>query len=93
MPNLSRMASWFHLGYKSEARNLQRILCSIPSLINTGRPDGYLDYLNQDFLQHLGLPMEELLGWNWTGAIHPEDVSAMVDRWRLSLARGEAFPT
>jgi hypothetical protein len=35
--------------------------------------------------------MEDLLGWESTGAIHPEDVDAMVDRWRLSLARGELF--
>jgi hypothetical protein len=57
-------------GYESEARNVQPIFDSIPSLIHTGRPHGYLDYFKQGWLQYLGLPMEDLLGWKWTGAIH-----------------------
>jgi PAS domain-containing protein len=35
--------------------------------------------------------MEGLLGWKWTGAIHPEDVEAIVNRWRSSIATGKPF--
>ena len=39
----------------------------------------------------MGLPIEGLLGWKWTAAIHPEDVEAMVDKWRFTVASGEPF--
>jgi len=85
---MSAMAS---LGHESGSKHFERVFDSIPSLIHTGRPDGYLDYFNQHWLEYLGLPMEAVLGWEWTAAIHPEDVDAIVYRWRLSLASGEPF--
>jgi PAS domain S-box-containing protein len=39
----------------------------------------------------VGLSLEELQGWKWTDAIHPEDVEGIVDKWRASLASGEHF--
>jgi PAS domain S-box-containing protein len=79
------------LGHESESKHFERIIDSIPSLIHTARPDGYLDYFNQRWLQYVGLPIEDLLGWKWTAAIHPEDVEAIVDKWHFSLASGEPF--
>jgi PAS domain S-box-containing protein len=78
-------------GHGSESKHLTGIIDSIPSLIDTGRPDGYLDYFNQPWLRYVGLPLEDLLGWKWTAAIHPEDVEAVTNRWRVSLASGEPF--
>jgi PAS domain S-box-containing protein len=77
------------LGHESEP--LPRIVDSIPSLIHTGRPDGYLDYFNQHWLEYLGIPIEALVGWKWTAVIHPEDVDDIVAKWRLSIASGAPF--
>src|SRR5579863_9593471 len=79
------------LGHESQSNPLEHLLDSIPSLIHTSRPDGYLDYFNQRWLDYVGLPIEAILGWNWTVAIHPEDVDAIVERWRFSLATGQPF--
>jgi len=38
-----------------------------------------------------GLSLEDLQGWAWTAAIHPEDVKGIVTSWRASLASGEPF--
>lgn len=76
---------------ESGSRHLLDIIDSIPSLIHTARPDGFLDYFNRPWLQYVGLPLEDLLGWKWTVAIHPDDVEGIVSRWRLSLASGEPF--
>ena len=51
---------------------LRLVIDTTPALIHTGRPDGYLDYFNQRWLEFLGLPLEEVCGWRWTGAVHPE---------------------
>jgi PAS domain S-box-containing protein len=79
------------LGHEGEPKHPLRIIDSIPSLIHTARPDGYLDYFNQSWLHYVGVPMDDLLGWKWRAAIHPEDVEVIVDRWRHSIATGEPF--
>jgi PAS domain S-box-containing protein len=78
-------------GHESESKQWLDIIDSVPSLIHTSRPDGYLDYFSQCWLDYLGVPMEGLVGWKWTAAIHPEDVEAIVIRWRSSISTGEPF--
>jgi PAS domain S-box-containing protein len=74
-----------------ERLRLRRIIDSTPALIHTARPDGYLDFFNQTWLDFIGQPIEKLLGWEWTSFIHPEDVEAFVQKWRESIATGERF--
>jgi PAS domain S-box-containing protein len=68
---------------------LRLVIDTTPALIHTGRPDGYLDYFNQRWLEFLGLPLEELCGWRWTGAVHPEDVAGLLQKWHAALGSGE----
>lgn len=74
-----------------ERLRLRRIVDSTPALIHTARPDGYIDFFNQRWLNFFGQPIEKLLGWEWTSVIHPEDVEAFVQRWRESVATGKPF--
>jgi PAS domain S-box-containing protein len=76
---------------KQAEDNLRFVLDATPSMIHTGRPDGYLDYFNQGWLKCVGLPLEGLQGWNWMAVIHPEDVEGEVSRWRACVASGESF--
>jgi PAS domain S-box-containing protein len=78
-------------GQGSARVNAQLLVDSIPSLIHTARPDGYLDYFNKPWLEYLGATLEQVSGWNWTAFIHPEDVEGIVARWRACLASGEIF--
>jgi formate hydrogenlyase transcriptional activator len=74
-----------------QTSDLQLLVDSAPSLIDAGRPDGYLDFFNQTWLRYVGRPLEDLQGWKWTEFIHPEDVEGIVEKWRASLASGEPF--
>jgi len=76
---------------ESEPLNIQLLVDSIPALIHTSRPDGYLDYFNKPWLEYLGVTLDKVAGWNWTTFIHPEDVEGIVAKWRASLATGELF--
>jgi formate hydrogenlyase transcriptional activator len=78
-------------GRKSEPVDIQLVVDAIPALVHTALPDGYLDFFNRPWLEFVGVPMEELLGWGWTSVIHPEDVEGIVDKWRACLASGELF--
>ena len=69
----------------------RQIIDSSPALLHTARPDGYLDFFNQTWLNFAGEPLEKLLGWGWTSCIHPEDVESLVQKMRESFARGKPF--
>jgi PAS domain S-box-containing protein len=71
--------------------SLQELVDSVPALIHTARPDGYIDFFNQRWLEYVGLRLEDLEGWKWTAAVHPDDASALVAKWRACLASGEPF--
>jgi PAS domain S-box-containing protein len=78
-------------GQGSERLNAQLLVDSIPALIHTARPDGYLDYFNKPWLEYLGVTLDKVAGWNWTAFVHPEDVEGIVTKWRACLATGEIF--
>jgi len=78
-------------GQGSERLNAQLLVDSIPALIHTARPDGYLDYFNKPWLEYLGVILDKVTGWNWTAVVHPEDVEGIVAKWRACLATGEIF--
>src|SRR5580658_7069765 len=78
-------------GPEFEPLNIQLLVDSIPALIHTGRPDGYLDYFNKPWLEYLGVTLDKVTGWNWTDFIHPEDLDGIVAKWRVSLETGEIF--
>jgi formate hydrogenlyase transcriptional activator len=74
-----------------ESLDIQVLVDSIPALIHTARPDGYLDYFNKPWLEYLGVALDKVAGWNWTAFIHPEDLEGIVAKWRACLATGEIF--
>ena len=71
--------------------DVQVLVDSIPALIHTAKPDGYLDYFNKPCLEYLGVTLDKVAGWNWTAYVHPEDVEGIVAKWRACLATGEVF--
>jgi len=74
-----------------DSLNIQLLVDSIPALIHTGRPDGYLDYFNKRWLEYYGVTLDKVAGWNWTAYVHPDDVDGIVAKWRACLATGEIF--
>jgi formate hydrogenlyase transcriptional activator len=75
----------------AEEEPLRLLINTTPALIHTALPDGSLDFLNQRWLEYVGLPLTDLLGWGWTSAIHPAEVDEFIDRWRASVLSGEPF--
>jgi PAS domain-containing protein len=59
------MPAMASLGRESESLNIQLLVDSIPALIHTSRPDGYLDYFNKPWLEYLGVTLDEVAGWKW----------------------------
>ncbi len=89
MPDMASSAS--RSGLPAQHPDPRLVIDSAPALIHTALPDGYLDFFNETWLKFVGLTLQDLEGWAWTVAIHPEDVEGILRRWRESLANGEPF--
>jgi len=54
-------------------RDLSLIVNTVPGLAWSIRSDGHIEFLNQNFLDYLGLALDEVQKSGWTFPIHPED--------------------
>lgn len=78
---------------QSTERNLAAIINTIPTAAWTTRPDGYCDFINQVWLDYVGMTAEQAQGWGWAEAIHPDDRKRLVEEWQSCLASGTPVDT
>ncbi|MFN2433085.1 MAG: PAS domain S-box protein [Gemmatimonadota bacterium] len=64
---------------------------TIPQIVWTARPDGYVDYFNQRWSDYTGHTVEETRGWAWQAVLHPDDRAGAVARWRQAIRTGEVY--
>jgi len=74
---------------QANQRNLSLIINSMPTFAWSARPDGYIDFINQRWIDYMGLSADQTSDWGWTAAIHPEDLSRLSDYWASIVATGE----
>src|SRR5258708_5234020 len=68
---------------------LRLTIDTIPTFAWCNRPDGSNEFLNQRWLDYTGLSIEAARDWGWKVAIHPEDLSRLLNVWHKLLASGE----
>src|SRR5262249_12342586 len=76
----------FHDG--SAEPDLRSIVDTIPIIIWSSSVEGYCDFVNKRWLEYVGLPAEELLGWGWIKVIHPDDVEGISAYWQSCVEAG-----
>ncbi len=64
---------------------------SMPQKIFTAKPNGDVDYFNQQWTEFTGLTFEQIRDWGWLQFIHPDDVEENIRRWQHSIDTGEYF--
>lgn len=84
LPVNEKAAEALHLN----ERTLSLIINTIPTTVWTTRPDGYCDFLNQRWLDYMGMTAEQAAGWGWAQAIHSDDRKGLVAYWESSLTSG-----
>jgi formate hydrogenlyase transcriptional activator len=76
---------------RASERKYRDLVDTTPAFVHTALPNGDVDFYNRGWLEYVGLPLTDLLGWGWTCMIHPEDVETIVPQWRAALEAGEPF--
>jgi PAS domain S-box-containing protein len=76
---------------RESAERFRFLAESMPQKIFTARPNGEVDYFNQQWTEFTGLSFDEIRDWGWTQFIHPDDVEENVRRWQHSIDTGEPF--
>jgi PAS domain S-box-containing protein len=76
---------------KKSEDQLRIIIDTIPTLAWCTLPDGSAEFLNQRWLDYTGLSTEEARNWGWRVALHAEDSTKLMDKWRAAVATGEPF--
>jgi len=71
-------------------RELREVIESIPSMAWSAGADGGAEFFNGRWLAYAGLTADQAHGWGWAVAVHPDDVSVLVNYWRAVMASGQA---
>jgi len=64
---------------------------SMPQKIFTANATGAVDYLNQQWLDYTGAPVNEVKGEGWAGFLHPDDAQETLRCWQHAVATKESF--
>ena len=70
-------------------RKLRLTIDTIPALVWSTRTDGSLEFVNQHYVDYVGMPAEQVQDWGWTAAVHPDDLTELMATWRDVLASGK----
>ena len=70
-------------------RTLKLTVDTIPALAWSASPDGSAGFFNQHYLDYVGLSAEQLAGWGWTVALHPDDREGLAATCLRMMAVGE----
>ena len=73
---------------KKSEDQLRVIIDTIPALAWSTLPDGSAEFVNQRWHDYTGLA-EETQDWDWSIAIHRDDLIEVMEKWRALLAYGE----
>jgi PAS domain S-box-containing protein len=74
---------------KQTEDRIRRIINTVPGLHWSARPDGWVDFINQRWLDYTGMMLEQALGWGWAPAYHPDEIEEVQVKWRTAVAEGK----
>ncbi len=72
-------------------RNFRLLADTIPQIVWTARPDGWLDYYNQKWFEYTGMTFTQTQGWGWASVLHPDDLQQCLEVWMQAVKTGETY--
>jgi PAS domain S-box-containing protein len=78
----------FYENFQRSEQELRDVINAVPALIWRASPDGEVDFINQRLQQFVGIPPEDLCGWNLQSVLHADDRARFVAEWRAAVKGG-----
>lgn len=70
--------------FESEAR-FRQLADTMPQMVWTARPDGYVDYYNERWYDFTGAQRDTFGDASWHAFFHPEDLQRTRDSWQAAV--------
>ncbi|NKM57947.1 PAS domain S-box protein [Rhizobium anhuiense] len=77
---------------RESEHKLNLIINTIPAMAWSCTSDGRLEYFNQNLIDYVGLPFEEIVGFGFYRMFHPDDVEPMRMAWDDIVASKKSRP-
>lgn len=77
---------------RESERKLNLIVNTIPAMAWSCTPDGRLEYWNQNLIDFVGLPFDEIVGFGFYRMFHPDDIEPMRTAWEEILQSKRGRP-
>ncbi len=75
---------------ESEAR-FRQVTNTMPQIVWTARPDGYIDYYNERWYEFTGFPRDEFGSSSWEPLLHPDDVQRCIETYFGCIRSGQPY--
>jgi PAS domain S-box-containing protein len=75
----------------NEEQRFRDAIETMPAMALIARSDGYCTFVNRGWVEFTGLTVEQTSGSGWQAAVHPDDLSRIVNKWIASVASGESL--
>ena len=69
----------------NEHKVLRALADTMPQMVWTARPDGYLDYYNDRWYEYTGMSREVGGDESWKSIIHPDELQKTLDTWYAAV--------
>ena len=70
-------------------RELREVIETIPVMAFSARTDGFVEFVNQRYLDYTNLTPETAKGSSWQTTVHPDDLERTTSKWLEALASGK----
>jgi PAS domain S-box-containing protein len=70
-------------------KRFRELIETMPAMAIITRSDGRCTFVNREWVKFTGLTVEQMGESGWEAAVHPQDLSQVVSKWRESLASGK----
>jgi PAS domain S-box-containing protein len=74
----------------SEAR-FRQLADTMPQIVWTARPDGYVDYYNERWYEYTGFGRDAFGDASWEAVLHPEDSQRIHDIYYVAINSGQPY--
>jgi PAS domain S-box-containing protein len=78
-------------GLRASELSWRQIVDNIPGLVATMGPMGEVEFLNRQTLEYFGKTNEGLKNWSLIGAVHPDDLPAVVAARQECIETGQVY--